>query len=97
MRKLVRGVRSAKIQYATSIAEAADTVWALNSSELYIMLTLERGWTPRQYERWLARSLSQAVLDQRWGVQGPATAASASDTVQPSSSRTAVDDIGRPR
>jgi AcrR family transcriptional regulator len=64
MRKLVRDVRSAKtVRYATSIAEAADTVWALNSAELYVMLTVERGWTPRQYERWLARSLSQAVLD----------------------------------
>jgi len=64
MRKLVRGVRSAKhVRYATSTAEAADTVWALNSSELYVMLTVERGWTPRQYERWLARSLSHAVLD----------------------------------
>jgi AcrR family transcriptional regulator len=64
MRRLVRDVRSAKTgRYATSIAEAADTVWALNSAELYVMLTVERGWTPRQYERWLARSLSQAVLD----------------------------------
>jgi hypothetical protein len=64
MRKLVRDVRSAKtVRYATSTAEAADTVWALNSAELYVMLTVERGWTPRQYERWLARSLSQAVLD----------------------------------
>ncbi|MEY2414720.1 MAG: hypothetical protein QOH53_54 [Ilumatobacteraceae bacterium] len=64
MRKLVRDVRSAKrVRYATSIAEAADAVWALNSSELYVMLTVERGWTPQQYERWLARSLRQAVLD----------------------------------
>jgi AcrR family transcriptional regulator len=64
MRKLVRDVRSAKnARYATSTSEAADTVWALNSAELYVMLTVERGWTPRQYERWLARSLSQAVLD----------------------------------
>ena len=64
MRKLVRDVRSAKpVRYATSTAEAGDTVWALNSPELYVMLTVERGWTPRQYERWLARSLRQAVLD----------------------------------
>jgi AcrR family transcriptional regulator len=63
MRKFVRDVRSAKPgRYATSTAEAADTVWALNSSELYVMLTVERGWTPQQYERWLARSLSYVVL-----------------------------------
>jgi len=64
MRKLVRDVRSAKkARYATSTSEAADTVWVLNSAELYVMLTVERGWTPQQYERWLARSLRQVVLD----------------------------------
>jgi len=64
MRKLVRDVRSAKkARYATSTSEAADTVWALNSAELYVMLTVERAWTPQQYERWLARSLRQVVLD----------------------------------
>ena len=64
MRRLVRDVRSATTaRYATSTAEAADTVWALNSSELYLMLTVERGWTPQQYECWLAKSLRQVVLD----------------------------------
>lgn len=64
MRRLVRDVRSATTaRYATSTAEAADTVWALNSSELYLMLTVERGWTPQRYECWLARSLRQVVLD----------------------------------
>ena len=64
MRKLVRDVRSAKkARYATSTSEAADTVWVLNSAELYVMLTVERGWTPPQYERWLARSLRQVVLN----------------------------------
>lgn len=37
-----------------SIEDAADTVWATNSPELYIMLTRERQWTAEQYERWLA-------------------------------------------
>ena len=64
MRKLVRNVRSAKTaRYATSTSEAADTVWALNSPELYVMLTVERGWTPQRYERWLARSLCRLLLD----------------------------------
>jgi AcrR family transcriptional regulator len=64
MRKLVRDVRSEKTaRYTTSTAEAADTVWALNSPELYVMLTVERCWTPQRYERWLARSLRQLLLD----------------------------------
>ena len=64
MRKLVRNVRLATTaRYSTSTAEAADTVWALNSPELYVMLTVARGWTPQRYERWLARSMRRLVLD----------------------------------
>ena len=64
MRRLVRDVRSATTtRYATTTTEAADTAWALNSAELYVMLTVERGWTPQRYERWLARSLGRLLLD----------------------------------
>ncbi|MBK5330904.1 MAG: TetR/AcrR family transcriptional regulator [Ilumatobacteraceae bacterium] len=64
MRKLVRNVRAATTaRYSTSTAEAADTVWALNSPELYVMLTVARGWTPQRYERWLATSMRRLVLD----------------------------------
>ncbi len=43
--------------------EAADTIWAMNSPELYLMLTQERGWTPEQFERWLATSWQRLLLD----------------------------------
>ena len=45
-----------------SIAEAADTVWATNSPEVYVLLTVERGWTPDRYERWLADSWRRLLL-----------------------------------
>jgi hypothetical protein len=32
-------------------ADAADAVWALNSSEVYVMLTGIRGWSPERYQR----------------------------------------------
>ncbi|MEP7046621.1 MAG: TetR family transcriptional regulator [Ilumatobacteraceae bacterium] len=64
MRKLVRDVRAGcRTKFDTSINEAADTVWALNSPELYLMLTGERGWTPSRYQRWLSRSLCRLLLD----------------------------------
>lgn len=39
------------------LQEAADTVYALMSPDLHRILTVERGWDPDRYERWLARSL----------------------------------------
>lgn len=41
---------------------AADTVWATNSPEIYVMLTRERGWTPRQYQMWLADTWVHLLL-----------------------------------
>jgi len=35
-------------------AEEVDGLWALVAVEVYQMLTELRGWTPQQYENWLA-------------------------------------------
>lgn len=42
--------------------DAADAVWALNSPELFAMLTDERGWTPDRYQRWLADALVRLLV-----------------------------------
>lgn len=44
------------------VAEAADTVWATNSPELYLMFTDERGWTAERYERWLLTTWCRLLL-----------------------------------
>jgi AcrR family transcriptional regulator len=63
MRKLARDLRDAGgLRLGLSVNEAADVVWAMNSSELYVLLTVERGWSPRQYERWLADSWCRLLL-----------------------------------
>jgi AcrR family transcriptional regulator len=41
---------------------AADTVWATNSAELYLMLTIERDWAPDRYEAWLVDLWSRFLL-----------------------------------
>lgn len=52
MRLLIRDVRDAGgLRAGLSVNEAADVVWALNSSEMYLLLTTERGWSPRRFER----------------------------------------------
>jgi GNAT superfamily N-acetyltransferase len=42
-----------------------DTLWAFNSPQLGILLLRDRGWSPDQYEAWLARSWTRLLLDPR--------------------------------
>jgi hypothetical protein len=45
-----------------TIAEVADILWATNSSELYVMLTVERRWSAPHFERWLAETWHRLLL-----------------------------------
>jgi AcrR family transcriptional regulator len=64
MRKLVRDLRDAGgLRKGLSMEDAADVLWVTNSSELYVMLTDERGWSPGRYERWLADAWCRLLLD----------------------------------
>ncbi len=45
-----------------TIERAADIVWTLNSSDVYLLLTEERGWSPEEFERWLADSWARLLL-----------------------------------
>jgi len=44
------------------VARATDVLWTLNHPSLYWLLVGERGWTPTEYERWLAAALSSQLL-----------------------------------
>jgi AcrR family transcriptional regulator len=46
-----------------AVEAARDLLWALTTSELFRLLVRERGWTPDDYERWLADTLASALLD----------------------------------
>jgi len=48
-----------------TVEQAADIIWALGSHDLYRMFVIERGWSPQQYEEWLATSLMHALLNRR--------------------------------
>jgi AcrR family transcriptional regulator len=43
-------------------SEAADVVYLLLSPDVHRILTVERRWTPQQYETWLARTLGRTLL-----------------------------------
>jgi len=63
MRKFAEDLhRTGHLRSDLRISDAADIVWATNSSELYVMLTLERGWSPDHYEEWLADAWMRMLL-----------------------------------
>lgn len=63
MRTLVRDLReTGGLRPDVSVEDAADALWAMNSPELYVLLTADRGWSPRRFERWLADALCRLLL-----------------------------------
>ncbi len=38
-----------------------DSLWALLSVEVYLLLVEESGWTPRQYRTWVAEMLEREI------------------------------------
>ena len=44
------------------VARATDILWALNHPDLWLLLVGERGWTPGQWERWLADTACAQLL-----------------------------------
>jgi AcrR family transcriptional regulator len=38
-----------------------DGVWAIASPEVYLLLVEESGWTPEQYEAWVAETLERVI------------------------------------
>jgi AcrR family transcriptional regulator len=63
MRKLATDIRDAgALRQGLTISEAGDVLWATNSSELYVLMTVERKWSVDRYERWLADTWERLLL-----------------------------------
>jgi AcrR family transcriptional regulator len=45
------------------VAEARDVLWTYHGPELYELLVLERGWTPKRYGRFFAAAVTAALID----------------------------------
>jgi AcrR family transcriptional regulator len=41
---------------------AADAIWAMNSSEFFALLVLDRGWEPAAFESWIADTWKRLLL-----------------------------------
>ena len=47
-----------------SAREARDVLWTYNSAEVFQLLVLQRGWSPRRYGTWIGHQLATALLPQ---------------------------------
>jgi hypothetical protein len=45
-----------------TVDRATDIVFCLVSAEVYQLFTVERGWTPAEWERWIKDTLTAAIL-----------------------------------
>jgi AcrR family transcriptional regulator len=52
-------------QLRVSAAQARDVLWTYHAPELYELLVLERGWSAARYGKFIARALSDALLENR--------------------------------
>ena len=55
-------VRSRNLRRGLDPQHARDILWSLTSRDLYRMLVRDRGWTPQQYEDWLANTLVETLV-----------------------------------
>ena len=63
MRLFVKDIQAAGgLRTGLTVDTAADTVWVTNSSDVYVLLTTERGWSPARFERWLVDTWKRLLL-----------------------------------
>jgi TetR/AcrR family transcriptional regulator of autoinduction and epiphytic fitness len=50
------------LRHGLTPEEAAETVWALTSGEVFTLLTVNRGWSEEKYKPWLVDALTRLLL-----------------------------------
>lgn len=55
-------IATGQLRPGLDVAEVADTLWATNSPELFLLLTRDRNWTTAHYERWLLDCWHRVLL-----------------------------------
>ena len=52
-----------ELRKGLAISQAADIIWSLNSSEFYLLLVEQRGWSREDLENWLGDALRRLLLE----------------------------------
>jgi AcrR family transcriptional regulator len=63
MRRLVADLGDGALRDGVTVDEAADVIWATASSELFVLMTEDRGWSAARFERWLHDTWCRLLLD----------------------------------
>lgn len=53
------------LREGVSKQEATDVLWSYTSPELYELMVLTRGWSPRRYRDWVCKAMVDALLPAR--------------------------------
>jgi AcrR family transcriptional regulator len=62
-RAIVKALHASKaLRPGLGVPRGADLLWTLNHPDLWLLLVGERGWTPEQWERWFADTVSAQLL-----------------------------------
>ena len=59
---VVRSLGQGALRPGLGERRAADIIWSLNHPNTWIQLSVLRGWTPAQYERWVGDTSCQQLL-----------------------------------
>ena len=51
-----------RLRAGLSVDKAADVIWSMNSSEFYLLLVEQRGWSPEEFEGWLGETRIRLLL-----------------------------------
>jgi AcrR family transcriptional regulator len=51
-----------RLRHGLGVKRATDILWTLNHPDVWQLLVVERGWTPKQYEQWFADAACQQLL-----------------------------------
>ena len=54
--------RAGHLRDGITVAQAADVLWTYSAPELYELLVVRRGWTPKRYGRFVADAMINALL-----------------------------------
>ncbi len=55
-------IATGEVRDDLSVDTVADIVWSMNSPEFYALVVFDRGWTPEQFEAWLADAWKRLLL-----------------------------------
>lgn len=56
-------IATGQLRRGISVQLVADILWSMNSSEFYLLLVEQRGWSAEQFEGWLADAWQRLLIE----------------------------------